>query len=288
MGRHLTSRELARVLGVSESSVKRWVDDGTIRATRTAGGHRRIARADAIRFIRTTRAPVLAPELLGLPDVAATLSDQRSSGRENERLLDYLVAGSSAEARGLIQALYLQGENVASIIDGHVRVAMERIGELWLERPDGIFIEHRATDICIHALGQLRGTFPSAAQGPVALGGAPGGDPYLLPSLAISIVLAEDGYQAINLGPNTPFDTLRRAAEDLRPRLVWVTVGSLTKAEVLEQEVTALAAAIKPLGSSLTVGGRGAARLRHSGLEHLHLGGTMAELSAFARGLLRT
>ena len=46
----LSPREVAVALGVSESSVKRWVDLGELAALRTAGGHRRITRAEAVRF----------------------------------------------------------------------------------------------------------------------------------------------------------------------------------------------------------------------------------------------
>lgn len=48
----LSPRELAQAIGVSESSIKRWIDDGLIGATKTAGGHRRIAGSEAIRFVR--------------------------------------------------------------------------------------------------------------------------------------------------------------------------------------------------------------------------------------------
>ena len=49
----LASGPLVDALGVSESSVKRWVDGGDLVAQRTAGGHRRIARGEALRFART-------------------------------------------------------------------------------------------------------------------------------------------------------------------------------------------------------------------------------------------
>ena len=65
----LSPRELADAIGASESSLKRWTDGGLIVATRTAGGHRRIPLAEAIRFIRETAQPVVRPEILGLGDI---------------------------------------------------------------------------------------------------------------------------------------------------------------------------------------------------------------------------
>ena len=69
--RLLSTRELADALGVSESSLKRWVDSGRISALRTEGGHRRIPLAEAMRFIRDTAAPIARPELLDLPEARA-------------------------------------------------------------------------------------------------------------------------------------------------------------------------------------------------------------------------
>src|ERR1051325_8674833 len=45
-GRRLTSKEAARVLGVSEASVKRWADSGLLPMEKTAGGHRRFRPED--------------------------------------------------------------------------------------------------------------------------------------------------------------------------------------------------------------------------------------------------
>ena len=52
----LTPHDLAEALGVSESSLKRWIDAGRIRASRTEGGHRRVALDDALAFIQIGRA----------------------------------------------------------------------------------------------------------------------------------------------------------------------------------------------------------------------------------------
>ncbi|MGB5390214.1 MAG: helix-turn-helix domain-containing protein, partial [Thermoanaerobaculia bacterium] len=71
----LSPKEFAQAIGVSESSIKRWVDSGTIPASKTAGGHRRIAMSEAVRFLRETKTPLLHPDILGLPDVSALGGD---------------------------------------------------------------------------------------------------------------------------------------------------------------------------------------------------------------------
>jgi molybdopterin-binding protein len=49
-GRTLRLGEAAKLLGVSPDTVRRWVDAGRLRATRTAGGQRAVDGAELARF----------------------------------------------------------------------------------------------------------------------------------------------------------------------------------------------------------------------------------------------
>jgi len=286
--RDLSPRDLARSLGVSESSVKRWVDDGALAAMRTAGGHRRIALAEAVRFARQSGSPVVRPDLLvgaGAPAPVARF-DAATQEEMGERLYGLLERDDAAAARALLLALYVSGWPVAGICDGPMRGALARIGALWLHGPVGIVIEHLATGTCVRALAEMRTLFPPPAEGaPVALGAAPSGDPYLLPSMMAAAVLAELGYRDHNLGPEVPMAALEQAAERYRPQIVWLAMSVARDEARLAADVADLAGRLALRGASLVVGGRGAPALAPSpGLVRID---SMAELSAFARGASR-
>ena len=55
--------------------------------------------------------------------------------------------------------------------------------------------------------------------------GAPSGDPYILPTLCAATVLESQGFNAVNLGADTPLHSLLLASEALRSQLVWLSVS---------------------------------------------------------------
>jgi excisionase family DNA binding protein len=283
----LSPKELAQAIGVSESSIKRWVDSGTIPASKTAGGHRRIAMAEAVRFLRESQTPLLHPDILGLPDISALGGDLAIGDDVGNTLFEYLQEGKAEHARGLVQSLYLHGRSVAQIIDGPLQTAMERLGKLWFEgdEKEGVFWEHRATDIAIQALTRLRLLVSSPEGAPVAVGGAPSGDPYLLPSLAAAVVLSSRGLNAVNLGPETPLESLLLAADSMDASLVWLSVTAVENPELLQEQLSEMVESLAEKGLPLVVGGQKTDLLHLPDVPHLHVGSSMGELEALVKGL---
>jgi len=282
----LTPRDLADALGVSESSLKRWADDGVIRVSRTAGGHRRIALADAIRFARDSGLHIEHPEALGLEEILP--GQGASEASTSEALFAAFLRDDWRVARGLIVGAYIAGQAVASICDGPLREALSRAGELWQHGSDGIVVEHRAVDTCLQALSFIRSLIPAApSDAPVALGAALSGDPYVLPSLSAAVVLAEAGYRDVNLGPTTPTAALASAVDRYAPWLVWRTVSVPTDHETLRRDLAGVLERLAPQGR-VVLGGRGVPSGVFTLSDRVHHLGSMGELAGFARGLLAT
>jgi MerR family transcriptional regulator, light-induced transcriptional regulator len=284
--RFLSPKELAQAIGASESSVKRWVDEGLIAVVRTGGGHRRIALSEAIRYIRNAGLPVVQPNFLGLADLGTVPRAAADRAESQAALIEALRAGRAEEVRGLTLSAYLAGRDVAELCDGPLADAMHAVGDLWKHGAEGIYIEHRATNLCMQALYLLHTVFARpAADAPVALGGALEGDPYLLPTLMCATVLAAAGWREINLGPNLPLAALGSAVTAHRPRLVWLSCSVDTVAREREREVRKMGRALDEEGVRAVVGGRGWHTPRFGEGAGVKLVRSMAEVAAFAEGL---
>ncbi len=275
MKRQLTPRDLAGAIGVSEAWLAAAAAEGRLQIARTAGGHRRVAIAEATRFVRASGATIVCPELLGLPEIPT------DDGRHGEdELYAHLYEGRGRETRGLLLRRFLAGESIAALADGPIRGAMQRLGELWKHDARGIFVEHRATDCCIQAVASLRTLVEPPDDGPIALGGAPAGDPYVVPSLLAATVLAAEGLRPVNLGPDTPIASMRLAIAAHRPALAWLSCSAPLAPDVAA-EVVALARELRAQGVSLVTGGRYVAPVSLApDITELD---SMAALAAFAR-----
>ena len=177
-----------------------------------------------------------------------------------DQLTGLLRCGHDELARGLIVGLYLQGHDAGWIFDRVLTPTLARFGELWRHDDAGIYAEHRAFDVCLRAVHELRALMPPPPpEARVALGGTPPGDLYLMPSAMAATVLAGAGFRDVNLGAQVPADVLVRAAVHYRAALVWLSLSCRKKAPGTA-ELDELAARLHEHGAALVVGGRAGPR----------------------------
>ncbi len=72
----LNISEASQMLGVSESALRQWTDEGKIKAFITPGGHRRYSRVELKKFMSSHQ------KTLGIKDLAVELEDTASLHRE--------------------------------------------------------------------------------------------------------------------------------------------------------------------------------------------------------------
>ena len=189
---------LAQAIGVSESSLKRWADQGLLSVTRTAGGHRRISIGEAVTFIRSRKLQLVNPSAIGLSQ--QSIATNLSPAELDDLFLEHLVHARLQDAWDLLMSKFLQGMSIAEVGDGPMKSALRSLGSQWDHDPKGILIEHRATDLCIQLVQQMRVLATSATPSFRSTGAAISNDPYVLPSLLAASVIAEHGGDVTKFG----------------------------------------------------------------------------------------
>jgi MerR family transcriptional regulator, light-induced transcriptional regulator len=275
---YLSPADLAESLGLSVSTLKRWSDKGVLKVERTAGGHRRIAMTEVLRFVRDSGLKPVLPAKLGLGREAATATASAAASKFG----DLLFEGETEEARRLLVSAFSMGEHPALLGDRWIRPAMERIGERWKHGDEGVAFEHQATDAVVRAVSEMRAKTEPASDAPVAVGASVQGDPYMLPTAIASLVLSVDGFRPFNLGADLPPAALVAAVERRKPKLVWLSASVLDAEGSSRASLDVIASKLSRKGFAVVVGGR-AAPPRVKGAVVLS---DFASLSAYARGLV--
>ena len=278
----LKTRQVAEAIGVSVSTIKRWVDAGELRASRTAGQHRLILLSEATRFARRQGLPLDGLDALGcIGEGMLTAIDDPL----RERLMDALRQGDAFAARTLIGAVLASGLGAAALADDLVRPVMEQIGHGWMVGDLDVFEEHQASHIVAAALTEQIGQACRGRNGsiPLALGATPEGDFYQLALLLGELVMRELGWEVRNLGVNLPLDSLAHALGQYHPRLVYMSVSHLTDEGQFLKAYLSFFERATAAGTAVIVGGRALGPELRTRLRYASYGERMMHLSEFAR-----
>jgi excisionase family DNA binding protein len=279
LSKYLSTTQAAEALAVSVSTVKRWVDEGILPAHVTAGKHRKVLRSEVLALARQEKLPHGNTVALGgkAGDTTAASASLR----------DALIEGDGRTARAVVRRSYGAGLSIETLADQVIAPAMAEVGHLWENGRIGVWQEHRGTELCAAALHDLKDQLESRAERsrPVAVGGAPEGDPYNLPSLLAQFVLLDAGWEAVNLGPNTPLASLTQAVQELRPRMIWLSVSYLRDSAEFVRAYYDLYRAAEQQGVAVAVGGRALVSEVRSQMIYTTYGDGFSHLAAFARTL---
>lgn len=249
---NLTTKEVARLLQVSEATVKRWADDGLLHSSKTAGGHRRFSTQN-IASLRRERG-IGTSSALPRPLKKGRVLSLSSSVRFTELLL----AGEEKEAAALLIHAYMEGQPLVALFDKTITEAMHEVGELWFRGTITVADEHLATRVVLSALQELRGVVVSA--GPIGMKAiccGIDGDLHELPVHLAEIILESEGWDTRNLGPNTPLFSLREMVTQQRPQLVCISARSIADLDRATSEYAQLRKVTARLGASVVIGGEG-------------------------------
>ncbi|HSQ23413.1 MAG TPA: B12-binding domain-containing protein [Pyrinomonadaceae bacterium] len=255
---NLTTKEVARLLRVSEATVKRWADDGLLRSEKTVGGHRRFG-IQAIARLRREQG-------MGPGSQPPSRTPRRTARKKNSGkpllspavFTELLLRGDEGEAAAVLVDAYLHDHELYSLFDTTITEAMHRIGELWFEGTITVADEHLATRVLLSALQKLRSiVVPAEPTGLKAVCCGIEGDLHEVPIHLGEMTLEAEGWDARNLGPNTPLFALRDMVARKRPQLVCISARSIADLDRATAEYAQLRKVAAKLATAVVIGGEG-------------------------------
>ncbi len=239
MDRTYSTRELAQMWNVSESTVKRWADTAGLKCQRTPGGHRRFS-LENIRGFQQARGfeatGLLTTERWEDPNVEELLN-RKDFARVREQVSFLAAHNQREQIEELLKRLYLRGVSLEHIYD-FVVIPVARSTQAALVGQTLSCGQAKLIQVNLEeAVSYL---FPHIIRkrhnGRISLCASPDRAQYL-PVNAAARILEVEGWEVLNLGWSVPFSAMAAMVEDEPINLVCiVAAGSSQTASTAEME----------------------------------------------------
>ncbi|MEJ2540619.1 MAG: helix-turn-helix domain-containing protein [Gemmatimonadota bacterium] len=298
---YLTTSQVAQLLDVHASTVKRWCNDGELAFDKTGGGHRRIHLNDVLGLAREREIPTFL-EGFGPYEghVWTALSEVVESGdfgRLHSLAMGWLMRGKTERVAQLFLELGRHPQIPFEVFcDQGVRGFMADVGSAWRAGQLRVGEEHMLTETLTEVLLRLKDEMPrhpaahtnGVAPRPVAVVGAMEGDRHTLGVLCIRMELERMGWQVHYLGADVPVEDFSAMQRSREASLVCISFAPPRTGADMQRCVRILAEfydAEHPF--ALVLGGHAASEADFSGMDTPFAAlGTFVSVTDFHEALL--
>ena len=288
----LSTSAVARLFNVTETTVKRWADGGTLKCQKTPGGHRKFEIRNVVDFAeRNNFEPAGVLAISGYEGLDSNVQ-VAVLGRDFPVLVaGYVRRALGPEVNGLfpfLSYLYQHCIQLWELHDRVIRPAMQEIGELWSRGEIGVDLEHRASYATLDALAklqiQIRIKPPS---GRSALCATLGDEPHEIGLRCASYLFESEGWESHYLGSRIPAEAVCAAIDQWRPGVVCLSSTGGRGADI-RSDIRRIASAAEKAGAAVLAGGASAPILKaeEGRVETAH--NSSRDLLCFLQGFDRT
>ena len=263
MDRTYSTREVAQMWNVSESTVKRWADTAGLGCQRTPGGHRRFSLED-IRGFQQDRGfeatGLLTTERWEDPSVEDLLN-RKDFARVREQVSFLATHNQRSQIEELLKRLYLRGMSLEHLYD-YVVMPVARSTHAALS--DQVLSRGQAKLIQVNLEEAMSYLFPHIIRrrrnGRISLCSSPDRAQYL-PVNAAARILEVEGWEVLNLGWSVPFPAMAAMVEEEPINMVCIVsngsapVASTPELEMLLEAVHEYRLPLVSLGRALPMDG---------------------------------
>jgi len=244
--------DAAALLGVGDTTLKRWTEENRIPCERTLGGHRRFRRSAVLAWKAahsgaSTGAPAPgqdAPAPVAASTDARTWLDAESDPAEPTRVHAHLVT-----LRSRCRDWAETGDRLCSGL-------LSEIGSRWMSGTLTCAQEHAMTRSIEIGISRISHQFPIAPNAPCVVLACPAGERHTLGLTLVEAVLRERGVQVHFLGPDVPSRDLVDAVRRIGPIAVGLSASSCPRPSIeLEEAASAAAAVCAEKRARLLLGG---------------------------------
>ena len=261
--KYLNSKEVASIMGVNVSTIKRWTDSGDLGCYQTVGGHRKFLLSHLKSFLKENNNQKLRLNIIQYLNKDDKELVQRIDKIDYKYLRDYLLQLSLKQSVDsiyeIISSLSIKGEPQHRIYDELILNVLNRIGVLWIEDKFSISDEHIITETIKNVLYRIHSEIP---ENDVKIRGKVmcmtlTGDEHEMPLVMIQSILREINISNINLGVNLPVTEIESKIQVLNPTSIIVSTNYVLNLDTFNLEISQLIQFCHKKNIKILIGGIG-------------------------------
>jgi excisionase family DNA binding protein len=257
-----TTLDVARMLYVDKSTVKRWTDEGKLKCFRTPGGHRKFRAEDLYQFMTEYNygvSPVnLYPQLATDEAVIRRIITKKEYNVLASVCFSAAIKGKKDDVVKLFSEVYRYGMPLPLLFDELLRPTLKRIDDLSasgkLTAP-----EHQ---LAINALSTAVVLLSDVIVKPTSNGrkvlcATIEKESTDILTTALAVLLEGEGYDVLNLGVVGTADDVIQLAKSQKPQFVYLVASQVAEENVFSSRQEFILTELTNAGSKLVLCGRG-------------------------------
>ncbi len=287
-GMMVSTKEVATMLQVTETTIKRWADENVLHCIRTLGGHRKFLLKDVVKFAESNGYAVGGSEP---PPMSQKQMEQLQIGIHTQNygkiagvLKEEAMQSDREGLTMLLLYLYKQHIPLPVVLDNVVMPGFAEIGREWEKGNLGIDQEHAAshaiTEALVRTVQELHRKEPNKKS---ALCACPEGELHELGLQGLAYSLECEGWKVHYLGGNTPLEAISTAIRAERPELVCLSMTSVRHRYQLIEKLGKVASAVHSYNGKLLIGGQYAQKLSPEEVGCDHIATSIQDAISYSR-----
>lgn len=261
----LSTADVARLFNVTETTVKRWADEGTLECQKTPGGHRKFLISSVVDFAEKNNFDPVGTLELPESDKEAPAIEMAILSRDFPSLVSaYMRKALSPDRTDLIaflSYLYEHRIHLWEIFDFVVQPGMRVLGDRWEKGQLDISHEHRASNETLDALSKLQTRIKiKPSSGKKAIFACPGDEMHEIGLRCASYLFESEGWTIHYLGARTPFSAIISAVKELKPDVVCLSLTYPVNEGQIDSQLKELSSLAHTMHAKIVIGGIGSKR----------------------------
>jgi len=261
--KYLNSKEVASIMGVNVSTIKRWTDSGKLDCYQTVGGHRKFLLSHLKNFLKEKINRKLRVNIIQYLNKGDKELVQRIDRIDYKYLRDYLFQLSLQQSvdsiHDVINSLLIKGEPQYRIYDELILNVLNRIGDLWSNNKLSIADEHTMTETIRNVMYRIHSEISknNVKRPKKVICMTLTNDEHEIPLVMIQSILDEINIPTTNLGPNIPVPEIESKIQVVNPTHLIISSNYVLDTDTFNSEISRLIQFCHKKDIEILIGGSG-------------------------------